>query len=298
MEINKHIDRFLQYCRSEKSFSENTIIAYKYGLDDFINFFREFYESDPNIDDIESDDIKPFLGWLDDKGFARASLKLKISAVKSFFKYLKKKHFIEHNPAQAVLSPKKAKKLPQYLQKSEIENIIEDIKLETIWDWRDSLLLELLYGSGLRISEALQLNINNINVNEKIIKVLGKGNKERIVPITSTFLQKFSSYKNLLLAKSKLKNEFPLFIDHKLKRLSPAMAYKIVKSRMQGKTEIKKKSPHVLRHTFATHLLDNGADIRSVGEMLGHSSLNTTQVYTHLSIERLKDQYKKAHPKS
>jgi len=298
MDKNILIERFLLYCRNEKSFSEHTIIAYKYALDDFIKFFKEFYESEPEIAEIESEDIKPFLGWMDDKGYSRASLKQKISAVKSFFKFLKKKNFLEHNPAQAVLSPKKPKRLPQYIQKGEIENIIDDIELESLWDWRDSLLFELLYGSGLRISEALQLNLNNININEKIIRVRGKGNKERIVPITNTFIQKFKSYKNMVLAVNKLKSETPLFLDKKLKRLSPAMAYKIVKSRMIGKTEVSKKSPHILRHTFATHLLDNGADIRSVGEMLGHSSLNTTQIYTHLSVERLKEQYKKAHPKS
>lgn len=298
MDINNEINGFLTYCRSEKSFSDRTIIAYKYALDDFIKFFKEFYETEPEIVSIESDDIKPFLGWLDDKGFSRASLKQKISAVKSFFKFLKKKNKIEHNPAQAVLSPKKPKKLPQYIQKNEIENIIDDIELENIWDWRDSLLFELLYGSGLRISEALQLNISSINCNEKTIRVIGKGNKERIVPITETFYYKFLKYKNMVLAINKLNSETPLFLDKHFKRLSPAMAYKIVKSRMDGKTEVKKKSPHTLRHTFATHLLDNGADIRSVGEMLGHSSLNTTQIYTHLSIERLKEQYKKAHPKS
>ncbi|HRP01124.1 MAG TPA: tyrosine recombinase XerC [Candidatus Kapabacteria bacterium] len=298
MNIEQLIIKFLVYCQSEKSYSHNTIISYKYGLEEFISFFKEFYEASPQIECIESEDIKPYLGWLDDKGYKRATLKQRISAVKSFFKYLKKKEIIVHNPAQAVLSPKKAKRLPQYIQKSEILNIINDIELDNIWDIRDRTLIELLYGSGLRISEALQLNIDSINASEAIIRVVGKGNKERVVPITHTFINLYYDYKKTLLALTKSNYECPLFIDKKGKRLSPAMAYKIIKSRMQGKTEVSKKSPHTLRHTFATHLLDNGADIRSVGEMLGHSSLNTTQIYTHLSIERLKEQYKKAHPKS
>lgn len=292
------IDKFLSYCKSEKAFSEHTIIAYKYAIEDFIKFFIEFNESEPEFTNIESEDIKPFLGWLDENGFSRASMKQKLSAIKSFFKFLKKKNLLAHNPAQAVLSPKKAKKLPQYIQKNEIENIIDSIELNSVWDWRDALLLELLYGSGLRISEALQLNINSINLNEKLIKILGKGNKERLVPITNTFIEKYIAYKKIIMSLFKSEKEYPLFIDKKIKRISPAMAYKIVKHRMIGKTEVSKKSPHTLRHTFATHLLDNGADIRSVGEMLGHSSLNTTQIYTHISIERLKEQYKKAHPKS
>jgi tyrosine recombinase XerC len=298
MKLNSAIEKFLEYCKSEKVYSIHTIIGYSQSLNDFIEYFSEFYEMEPEIEFIEQDDIKPFLGWLHDKGLNKNSLRLKISAVKSFFKYCLKKKLINLNPANLVLTPKRDKKLPSFLLQNEVTNLIESFDKENPFGARNSALTELLYSSGLRISEALQLDMYDIKFNDKSVKVLGKGNKERIVPVGDKAIESIKNYMTFRHLISKNTSEKALFLDTNGNRLSPSSAYKIIHKTMKGFTESKQKSPHVLRHSFATHLMDNGADIRSVSEMLGHSSLSTTQVYTHVSIERLKESYKKAHPKA
>jgi tyrosine recombinase XerC len=298
MKLNIAIEKFLEYCKNEKMYSSHTLIGYSQSLNDFFNYFSEIFENEPDIELIETDDIKPFLGWLHDKGLNKNSLRLKISAVKSFFKYCLKKKLIDINPSNLVLTPKRDKKLPSFLLKNEVTNLIESYDKHDPFGARNSALTELLYSSGLRISEALQLNLYDIKFNDKSVKVLGKGNKERIVPVGDKAIESIKNYMTLRHLIAKTSSEKALFLDTKGNRLSPSSAYKIIHKNMKGFTESKQKSPHVLRHSFATHLMDNGADIRSVSEMLGHSSLSTTQVYTHVSIERLKESYKKAHPKA
>jgi len=229
---------------------------------------------------------------------SKSSLRLKIAAIKSFFKFAFKKDLIEKNPAAFIKSPKKEKKLPSYLTENEVNSLIESIIDKDPINLRNKALIELIYSSGLRISEALNLNVTSIDFSNKSVKVLGKGNKERIVPIGEKALLALSNY---LVSRSQLKQdnlEKALFLSKKGKRMNAVEAYRVINSLMKLHTEAKQKSPHILRHTFATHLLDNGADIKAVSEMLGHSSLSSTQVYTHLSIERLKNAYKKAHPKA
>lgn len=297
MEFNNYIDKFLVYCRSERNYSELTVESYRYSLDEFMNYFVETFEEEPILELIEIDDIRPFLGWLHDKGLKKNSLRLRISAVRSFFKFCYKKGFIKFNPAVLISTPKKDKKLPSFMIEKEMNELIGKFDDSNFKGARSLALIELLYGSGLRISEALNLDINSINYEEKCVKVLGKGNKERIVPLSSKSIVALKNYTKLrLLEKSIEKNA--LFIADNGKRLYQSAAYRIVNKGMLGVTESAKKSPHVLRHTFATHLISNGADIKSVSEMLGHASLSTTQVYTHLSVEKLKESYKKAHPKA
>lgn len=297
MENKLYISSFLDYCRNEKQFSEKTLITYIRALNDFMEYIKTEFSPDLDILKIDIYIIKAFLGWLDDRNLKRNSLRLKISAVKSFYKFAFKKKLINVNISKMILTPKKEKKLPNFVLEAEINNIIKSINQNNFWEIRDVLLIELLYGSGLRISEALGLNLESINLFERTIRIVGKGGKERIVPITSKFIEILEKYKKEYSNYYKNTTK-PLFLDKKFKRLSSAMAYKIVKKRFSLYTESEKKSPHVLRHSFATHLLDNGADIRTVGEMLGHSSLSTTQVYTHISVDRLKQAYKKAHPKA
>jgi integrase/recombinase XerC len=296
--LKEHFDRFIEYCEVEKNYSQNTIKNYVISLNRFYDFVTSEYSEILAINEIKSDDIKYFMIFLHEEGLSNSSIKLRISALKSFFNYCKKKNIVNINPAHNIITPKPNKKLPSFLQKNEINELIDSFDPETARGSRDIALCELLYGSGLRISEALQLNTDSIDLQNKQVLVLGKGNKQRIVPIGEKTVEAIKHY--LSLRSDLLSDNFEnaLFLNAKGKRLTANAAYKIINRAMQGVTESKQKSPHVLRHSFATHLLDNGADIQSVSEMLGHSSLSTTQVYTHVSIERLKDAYKKSHPKA
>ncbi len=298
MKINLAIRTFLEYCEVEKSYSRHTIDSYRLALAQFYDYLTDEDVEEPEIEEIHAHDISPFLGWLHDKGHNKATLRLKISAIKSFFKYCYKMEFIETNPAVMVRSPKADRKLPTFLLKTETENLFITIVEDEPIALRNMALLELLYGSGLRVSEALQLNIPDITGGRNQVKIKGKGNKERIVPLGSSTQTAINSYLKQRGRLLRDRDESALFVSKRGKRMNTVGAYRVVNKALQSITESSKKSPHVLRHTFATHLLDNGADITSVSEMLGHSSLSTTQIYTHVSVERLKDVYKKAHPKA
>lgn len=298
MLIENAFDEFISYCKLEKDFSDKTIVTYKRAINDFIDYLNDDYKTLPNIEEIETDDVRPFLGRLHDLGCGKNTLRLKISAIKSFFKFCYRKDYVGFNPAALVMTPKKDKKLPSYLLESEVETVIDKFDLTNFEGARNSALVELIYSSGLRINEILSLKINDLDFYSKTVRVLGKGNKERIIPVGEKALK---SVKEYLVFRNKIENINSiniLFITLKCKPINPATAYRIVNKAMKGATEAKQRSPHVLRHSFATHLLDNGADISSVSEMLGHSSLSTTQVYTHVSIERLKSAYNQAHPRA
>lgn len=298
MDILEAKDKFLGFLESSKGYSPKTLSTYGRALDDFYDYFYEEFGARPQIGEICADDIKPFIGKLHDSGLSRNSIRLKISAVKSFFKFCYRRKLIESNPASGVATPKKAKKLPQFLQREEAAATLDSISNETAEGARDAALFELLYGSGLRIAEALSLKVKSADMRSGVIKVLGKGSKERIVPLTSRSIEAIQAYLKLRDSLAERIETDLLFINKRGKPLTANAAWRITKKLMTGNTECEKKSPHVLRHSFATHLLDAGADIRSVSEMLGHASLSTTQVYTHLSVEKLKQTYKLAHPKA
>ncbi|MFC2130221.1 tyrosine recombinase XerC [Bacteroidota bacterium] len=298
MKFEDGIRLFLTYCENERNYSQHTIDSYSLSLNQFYDFLLEEWGEVPDLEDITTDDIRPFLSYLMDEGQKKSSIRLKIAAIKSFFRFCQKRDYIKKNPAALVPTPKRDKKLPSFLLQNEISEMIDNIKDDDPVSIRDKALAELLYSSGLRISEALQLNVNDINFSQKTVKVLGKGRKERIVPIGDKAL---SALKKYLSQRARLTNnssEYALFLSVRGGRMNPVNAYRIINRLMKKHTEAPQKSPHVLRHTFATHMLDNGADIQSVSEMLGHASLSSTQVYTHISIERLKNAYKKAHPKA
>ncbi len=291
MNIINYIYNFHNYLKNQRNFSVRTVITYERALNDFLNYFEETYGVVPEIGEIQTEDIKPFLGWLHDRNLSKSSIKLKVSAIKSFFKYLRKHNIIDINPAKAVATPKKEKKLPSYLTKTETELLFSEAICQS--SPQVVCLIELLYGCGLRISEALNLKLNDIDYYNKQVKVLGKGNRERIVPIGSKAIEAIKNH----LKMRRTSNNY-LFSSKTGKKLNSAVAYRQIKQEITKVSGTKRKSPHTLRHTFATHLLDNGADLKAVSEMLGHRSLSTTQVYTHLSIERLKQAYKQAHPKA
>jgi site-specific recombinase XerD len=296
MNLNTSIEKFIAYLQVEKGFSHNTIDTYLTALTQFEEFLVEAFGTEIDVTVLDADDISPYLGYLHDKGLKKTSLRLKISAVKSLFKFLYKKGLIESNPASSIILPKKEKKLPNYMQIKEVDALLNNFDEGTFEGIRDKALIDLIYCCGLRISEALQLQVSQIDLSGKALKVIGKGNKERYIPIGSKTVETIRMYENI--RKGLPNRSKSLFIKVDGSQLDRFAAYKLINRAMKSVTNIKQKSPHTLRHSFATHLLDNGADICSVSEMLGHSSLSTTQVYTHLSIERLKNAYKNAHPKA
>lgn len=297
MKLSEAINLFLIYCSGEKNYSQHTVIAYEHSLGLFYDYMTEA-GSDLDISEIETNDVRPFLGWLHDRGLKKTSLKMRISAVKSFFKFCLKKKYLDKNPSAQVHTPKPDKKLPSNLLQNEVKKMMDSFDPENPLECRNLALAELLYSSGFRISELLNLNVSEINQQQRIVRVMGKGGKERFVPIGEKAIEAL----NLYLAKRPLllhdNKEKALFLLKNGKRMTSSEAYRVIHKAMNGVTEISRKSPHILRHSFATHLLDNGADIQSVSEMLGHSSLSSTQIYTHVSVERLKEAYKKAHPKA
>jgi len=289
---------YINYIENEKDFSSHTIKSYQRTLNLLYDFIKEQIDDEPQIQFIEAEDLRNFIAELYDTGINKNSLRQRISALKSFFKFTYRRDFTEDNPGLVLTFPKKETKLPSFILKNEVDNLMEVFDTDTPIGARNRALTELLYGSGLRISEALRLNINDITPSSRKLKVMGKGRKERIIPLGEQTLSAIKHYLTLRNELLKSTGENALFLSRSGKRMGPVDAWRSVKQSMSQVTEAKKKSPHILRHSFATHLLDNGADIQSVSEMLGHSSLSTTQVYTHVSIERLKEVYKKAHPKS
>ncbi len=298
MFLSNAINLFIEYCKNQRKFTERTINTYFIALKQFERLLSSELEKDIEIEKINKEHIKRFASFIFHKKLSKKSIKLKLSVLKSFFNYLYKKDYIDENPSSTITLPKIERKIPSYLTQEEIRLIFESIKPKNPIDSRNLALIELLYGSGLRISEALNLKVTDVVNLNKTLKVLGKGQKERIVPIGKKAQEALSNYIN---QRKTLANEFSkeyLFLSKSGKPLTPTDAYRIINSLLKKFTKTPQKSPHTLRHTFATHMLNNGADIRSVSEILGHSSLSSTQIYTHISIGKIKEEYKKAHPKA
>jgi len=298
MNFDKYISKFLKYCEIEKNYSVQTIRAYNIALKQFQTYFIEEYDTKPDIKLLETDDLRPFLGYLHDRGNSKSSIRLKVSAIKSFFKYAKRTGITKTNPANNISTPKNEKILPSFMQQNEISNMIDSISSDDFQTLQLKSLIEIIYSCGLRISEALNIKLSDINFRDKIIKVTGKGNKQRLIPIGNEAIKILQTYIELRNKNHTTISNNTLFLDKNGNNLKYQYTYRKIKQLMSQFTNAPKKSPHVLRHSFATHLMDNGADINSVSEMLGHSSLSSTQIYTHVSIERLKEAYKKAHPKA
>lgn len=302
MKLEETIDNFLNYSKNQCKFSEHTIIAYSKALNQLCQYFICEYDELPNISDISIDMLRPFLGWLDEQGISRNSLRLKVSSMKAFFKFCYKQNITEKNIAKNIIVPKREKRLPSYLLENEVTDLIEKVKEETETEEtnfdavRNLALIELLYSSGLRISEALQATLNDIDFSKKLITVTGKGNKQRLVPLGSKAIGALKEYMKIRHSVANKTNL--IFITKSGRPFTANAAWRVLNKEMQGITKAKQKSPHTLRHSFATHLLNAGAALPSVSEMLGHSSVATTQIYTHVSVKRLKEAYRQAHPKA
>lgn len=289
---------FFSYIRFEKRFSEHTIKAYESDLTQFQTFIKNTYEVN-NDEDIRHTYIRAWIVDLIDQKITTRSINRKLSTLKSYFQFLVKRTVLAQSPMQKVIAPKVGKRLPVVVPADRLEFLFEQVEFSNDFKGvRDKTILELLYQTGIRRSELINLVDQNINLKELTIKVLGKGNKERLVPISHNLSRTLHNYMILRNATFPLELFNCLFVTEKGKKLYPKKVYSIVKHYLSLITTEEQRSPHVLRHSFATHLSNNGADLNAIKELLGHSSLAATQVYTHNSIERLKQIYQQAHPKA
>ncbi len=288
------IEEFLKYLTYEKRYSKHTVVSYATDLKQVSAYLSETFESE-----VEGADHQMLRSWvvhLMERGLEARSINRKISCLNRFYKFLKSKSVIANNPMSKVVGPKTKKRLPQFVNESGMVNLFEKVEFEQSFEGvRDELMMELFYLTGIRLSELI--NIKEVDVGEGELKVLGKRNKERIVPLTGSTRSKIDRYVRARNDRfEKLGDE--LFVTDAGKKLYEKFVYRKVNYYLSLVTSQSKKSPHVLRHTFATHMLNNGADLNAIKEILGHANLSATQVYTHNSIEKLKNVYQQAHPRS
>ena len=289
---------FISYLAFQKRYSRHTVISYKNDLSGFFSFLEAQYQVS-QIREISPVMIRSWLASLKEEKVTSKSINRKISTLKSFFKYHLKLGSITINPAAAVVSLKNNRRLPSFIAEGEMKTLFEQVEFPDSWDGRTQyLLLSIFYQTGIRLSELISIRESQVDASKGLLKVLGKGNKERVIPLQKALLAQIKAYceeKNRLFEREP--NPF-LLINGRAKKLYPKYVYNIVRKYLGEVSTSERKSPHVLRHSFATHLTNNGADINAVKELLGHASLASTQIYTHNSIARLKEVHKQAHPKS
>lgn len=288
--MKEQVKDFLDFIKIERGYSENTTKSYDRDLNQFLRFSKN--------KKIDRELIKSYLAYLYDEGYAVSSTERKLACLKSFFHYLVREGKMTDDPTSDIKLPKKAKRLPKALSISETIKLISAPRKKDQMALRDAALLEMLYATGMRASEAVGLNVADINFSVSFVKCFGKGSKERIVPINKVTLRAIQEYLEKARPKFPQKDKEALFLDKNGQRLTRQGIWLVLKKYVKMTGVKGGTSPHTLRHSFATHLLEKGADLRSVQEMLGHADIATTQIYTSVSRERLKRMYKKAHPRA
>lgn len=289
---------FIQYLQFERRYSKLTIAAYESDIQQFASFLKKTYDLE-DLAVTRATYVRSWLVSLLESGNGSRSINRKLSSLKSFFRFGLKNGDISHNPLLKVIAPKVAKPLPVFIQKNQLDLLWNHFDFgEGFKGARNRIIFELLYATGMRRAELLQLADASIDLPGSRLRVLGKGNKERMIPINQDLRKSLQDYIGIRNENFKTIHFQTLIVSDSGKPLNPRSLYTIVRKILEQVTTIEKKSPHVLRHTFATHLLNNGAEINAIKELLGHSSLAATQVYTHNTIDKLKDIYKKAHPKA
>jgi len=297
MSINKNeilITEFLEYLLHNRKFSNHTIRSYKNDLSQFNIFLKSYDDSLTDFSKIDKTAIQFYIQKCSKEGASDKTLLRKVSSIKSFYRYLTQFNIVDYNIATLISSPKVSKRIPHYLSKKQIEKLMKLPDLSTFQGIMNNSILEIFYSTGIRISELIRIKIKDINLNKQIIKVMGKGKRERIVILGENACDAIKNY----LRVNKNSNNIYLYpsINNDSSHVSMSYIYKMVKSYLIKVSNDEKLSPHSLRHSFATHLLDNGADLMSVKDLLGHKDLSSTQVYTHVTIEKMKEIYKQAHP--
>ena len=296
--FQQSLQSFISYLTYEKRYSRHTVISYQNDLEQFFVYLAGQYEVQ-SLDTIETIYIRSWLAELKTSKITAKTINRKASSLKSFFKYHLRTGALKNSPMWAVTAPKIGKRLPEFVKEAEIMDMFSYLPFSD--DWRgqtDRLLLMLFYQTGMRLSELVNLKESQVDYSRKVIKVLGKGNKERVVPAGTELMQSMQLYGEAKTLAAVACDRSHFFVLENGKPLYAKYVYLAVKKYLSAITTLNKKSPHILRHTFATHLTNNGADLNAVKELLGHSSLASTQVYTHNNIEKLKEAHKKAHPRA
>ena len=292
------IENFKSYLSIEKNFSEHTINAY---ISDIVSFI--LWLNDIDCKNVNFNILREYLHFIQRFEYKKTTIARKIASIRTFYKFLLRERFIDSNPALSLSAPKRPKSLPKFLTVNEVENILNNVKIDTPAGFRNKVILELLWATGMRVSELSNLNFGDLNIEENEIKVFGKGAKERIVLISErakNYLVQYINTVRKLIApeynKNEINNDTPLFINSTGFRLQNKTIRKAINDVVEKIELPKKVTPHVFRHSFATHLIENGADLRVVQELLGHAGISNTQIYTHISMKHMQDIYNKAHP--
>jgi integrase/recombinase XerC len=290
------LQAFLDYLKFEKRYSQHTLISYQNDLEQFFAYLSSQFDAPP-VNKITAMFIRSWLAEMKEEGISSKSINRKISSLRSFFKYQMKTGGLEQTPMTTITAPKIGKRLPVFVEQDDMATLFSHVEFSDDWKGKtERLVLLLFYSTGMRLSELINLKESQLDPSHTQVKVLGKGNKERIIPISKELVQALQEYiNNKPVRLPEVQN---IFITEKGKTLQPRSVYSFVKHHLTSVTTVQKKSPHILRHSFATHLMNNGADLNAVKELLGHSSLAATQVYTHNTIEKLKEIFNKAHPKA
>ena len=285
---------FLKFLSKEKNFSLHTIKAYQYDIQKFIEFLTE---RSVRVQQATKSDIRDFLSNQYDLGLTKKTVARRLASIKSFYKYLINIEFIDKNPSLFLQSPKLSKELPNFIDEKIIDELMNQPDIDTVKGLRDKAIMELFYSTGMRLSELINLDIGSINTKDHLIKVVGKGNKDRLIPFGKRAKFCIENYlkKRALALESSFKGT-PLFVNSKNQRVPKRTIQRRVSNYIKLVAEGKRLGPHILRHSFATHLMNKGADIRAVGDLLGHSNLSSTQIYTHVKPERMREIYKQSHP--
>ena len=287
-----YIDVFLNFIKTEKRLSSHTVKSYSSDLKQFSKYLSKECNINSDINQVTFQTIRSWIIFLLENNINPRSVNRKISVLKSYYKFLLQEGILSYNPMIKIISPKTSKRLPSFVDKDDIQNLLDKVKFENNYIGnRDRLIIEFFYVTGIRLSELINIKISDIDFNNNYIKVLGKRNKERLIPLSNNMTNKLKNYVN--------ENHISEYLfNNKGKKMYSKLVYRLVKKHLNLVSSIDNKGPHVLRHTFATHMLNNGADINAIKELLGHSNLNATQVYTHNSIEKLKSVYNQAHPRA
>ena len=290
--MKRFIEKFSKYLTVEKNYSEHTLRAYGADLAELSDFLKD---KDPR--DINHLDLRRFLAELRRRNCAKRTVVRKLGAIRSFFRFLSREKYLKINPADSVFTPKMDKKLPEFLDLESMLKLITAPSLDNVLGFRDRAILEVLYSTGIRVSELIGLNEENVDLIGALVKVRGKGKKERIALLGSEGQRAVRDYLREKHSKTRVTSK-ALFVNKRGERLSDRSVRRIIDKYVRQCSIEQKISPHSIRHSFATHLLNNGADLRSVQELLGHKNLSTTQIYTHLGSQRIREMYSKAHPRA
>ena len=286
-------EKFINYLSSEKRFSVHTITSYSNDINQFFLFLSEEYKITSELSEVNFQIVRSWIASLLEQGVTPRSVNRKISTLKTYFKFLIREGVIQESPMLKVVAPKSKKRLPLFVEEDQIESLLNGVEFDDGFiGERDKLIIELFYVTGIRLSELINIKISDLNFDNNLVKVLGKRNKERLIPLSTRIVKELQFF----IENYKIDNY--LFTNLGGTKVYTKLVYRVVNKYIGKISSINKKSPHILRHTFATHMLNHGADINAIKELLGHANLSATQVYTHNTIEKLKSVYKQAHPRA